>query len=218
MLAGLVGLIVLLGLVLAFLFEFQPPPRSTALEERVQLILPKSEATAAQRLQGTPPRLDEKLKNLIAIEKHADFARLPAAERDAVAGYRKEVAEYLDRYNEAQAALKLPHLAKNQQEFDEQEKKLNEFKLSDAQAKEWADTRLGRRVEQVRKEYAALHIAIKEEEAWIRHETERTTKLHKEGAHSRQAIDQRKGRTRRGKRLDPPFQRIAAKAASTTRG
>jgi adenylate kinase family enzyme len=180
-LVGLLGLIVLLGLVVTFLWEFEPPPRATALEETVQLILPKPEATAAQRLQGTPARLEEKLKGLTAIENEADFARLPASERDAVTGYRKELAEYLERYNAAQAVLKLPHLAKNQQEFDEQEKKLKAFQLTDVQAKEWAETRLGRRLEQVRKEYAALHQALKEEEAWIRKETAATNALLRDG-------------------------------------
>jgi len=180
-LAGLVGLIVILALVVAFLVEFQPEARSTVLEERVQLILPKAEATAAQRMQGTPTRLEEKHKILTEIENHDDFARLPSSERDAVSAYRKEIADYLQRYHEAEIALKLPHLAKNQQEFDKQEADVASFKLTAEQAQRWADTRLGRRVEQVRKEYASLHQALNEEEKWIRKETDKASKLLKDG-------------------------------------
>jgi hypothetical protein len=179
--AGLLGSILLLGLGVLFLMEYQPPGKATALEERVQLILPKAEATAAQRLQGTPPRLEERLKGLTEIENHEDFARLPREDREAVTSYRQEIAAYLERYNEAQTVLKLPHLAKNQQEFDSQERALKAYHLTDEQAREWAETRLGRRIEQVRKEYRALHQALNEEEAWIRRETEKTARLLKEG-------------------------------------
>lgn len=180
-LVGLVGLIVMLALFVLFLMEFQPPPRATALEEQVQLVLPKPEATSAQRLQGTPTRLEQKLKILNEIENAKDFDRLPGSERIAVTDYRKELTEYLRRYYEAQPVLKLPHLAKNQQELDKQEKDLGAYQLTEKQASEWAETRLGRQLTQVRQEYTGLHKAIKEEAAWIRSEIARTSALLREG-------------------------------------
>jgi GTPase SAR1 family protein len=181
-LVGLIGLIVMLGLFVLFLMEFQPPPRATVLEEQVQLVLPKPEATPAQRLAGTPPRLEQKLKILNEIENHKDFERLAGSDRIAVTNYRQELTDYLRRFYEAQPVLKLPHLAKNQQELDKQEKDLNAYQLTEKQASEWAETRLGRQLAQVRKEYASLHQAIKEEVAWIRSEISRTSTLLREGS------------------------------------
>ena len=59
---------------------------------------------------------------------------------------------------------------------------MNAYQLTEKQASEWAETRLGRQLAQVRKEYASLHQAIKEEVAWIRSEISRTSTLLREGS------------------------------------
>lgn len=178
---GLLGLIAILTLVVAFLYEFQPESRSTALDEKVQVLLPADDASSVQRLQGTPKRLEEKFKSLREIEAHADFAKLPSSTQEAVSGYRAEIGDYLQRYNEALVVLKLPHFAKNQKDLDEQEKAVRSFTLTEAQARSWGDTRLGKRLAQTRGEYDALHQALDQEEAWIRREITEANRILKEG-------------------------------------
>jgi GTPase SAR1 family protein len=180
-LVSLVGVIAILGLLVAFLYEFQPQSRFTPLDELIQVVLPKPEAAPAQRLRGSPDRLLKKLKLLTEIETREDYERASPESRERVSEYRKELSGYLERYTEAHAALKLPHLAKNQHELDEQEKAVKSFTLTEAQATEWADTSLGRYLDKIRKEYESLHTAIDAEVAWIRAETERTNRHLLEG-------------------------------------
>ena len=56
---GMLGLVVMLALSVFFLSEFQPPARGTTLDEKMQLALPKREATSVERLAGTPQKLED---------------------------------------------------------------------------------------------------------------------------------------------------------------
>lgn len=162
--AGLIGLVALLGLTVSLLVEFQPHPRGTTLDEKVQAVLPK---LGTAPMQGTSKKLEDKKAKLSEIEGDADFARLPAETREAVKSYRQDLSEYLELEQNAPTVLKLPYLAKNDADLKEMEKSMEAFKLPENHAKDWADTRLGRRLQQVRKEYESLHAAAQAEDAWV---------------------------------------------------
>jgi hypothetical protein len=178
---GLIGLVVLLVLSVALLAEFQPPPRGTSLDEKVQAALPKREATALERLQGTSKKLKDRESKLAEIESDTGFGSLPSETRKAVSDYREELAAYLQLEQEAQTLLKQPHLAKNDAELKELEKNVQMVVLPEAHAKDWADTRLGKRLRHVRTEYESLHAAIKDEDVWVQGQIDENRKLMKSG-------------------------------------
>jgi hypothetical protein len=174
---GLVGLIVMLVLSVAFLVEFQPPPRGTSLDEKVQAALPKSNADATERLRGTSKKLQDRATKLAEIESDAEFARLPSATRKAVSDNRAELTAYLLLEQETQTKLKLPYLAKNDDELKKQESEVEKV----ASPKAWADTRVGKSVERVKREYQMLHAAIDAEDAWVQGQIAENRKLEKAG-------------------------------------
>jgi GTPase SAR1 family protein len=179
--AGLLGTVALLALSLAFLIEFQPPPEGITLDEKVQLALPKQSATPIERLHGTVKRLEEKEKKLAEIAEDAGFERLPAETQKEITLYREEISQYLQLYQDSQKILKLPHLAKNDAELKEQEKGVLAFSLPAARAKDWEETRLGRRMRHVRGEYDTLNKELGKETKWIRDQIDENKKLEKSG-------------------------------------
>jgi GTPase SAR1 family protein len=178
---GMLGLVAMLGLTVMFLVEFKPPPKSSTLDEKVQVALPKPNASAVDRLGGTTKKLEEREKKLGEIEDDAGFRKLPSATQDAVAGYRQEIAQYLQLNQDAQTKLKQPHLAKNAAELQEMEKGVRAFALPIGYAKDWEETRLGRRLRQVVGEYDALNAALAKEDAWIRGQIDDNKTLLKTG-------------------------------------
>jgi GTPase SAR1 family protein len=179
--AGLLGTVTLLALSVAFLIEFQPPPKGTTLDEKVQLALPKPSATPIERLHGTVKKLEEKEKKLAEIAGDAGFERLPSETQKEITLYREEISQYLQLYQQSQEILKLPHLAKNDDELKELGRKVLEFSFPDARAKDWQETRLGRRLREVRAQYEAFDAAVKSEEAWIRVQIEKNDDLLEQG-------------------------------------
>lgn len=183
LLVGACGMIAILVLAVVLLVEFHPGARHLGLEERLQPLLPKKDATAKERLQGSIPKLEEKQKALQAIESDADFSQLPAHLREEAAKYDAELDQYLQARRDAAVMLKLPYLAKNQDEFKEMEKNVAGFALPTAYAKDWQDTPLARQIQKVRKEYDALHSALAAEDAWIRTQIGADNALLKTGTH-----------------------------------
>jgi GTPase SAR1 family protein len=176
-LVGLIGLVAILGLAVFFLVEFQPPSKGTSLEEKLQMVLPKPDATAVERLQGTLKRLEEKAQKLAEIEESPDFVHLPSDAQQDVIRYRQELVQYLKLHQESQTVLSLPHLAKNDAELKELEKNVQAFALPDAHAKDWEETRLGKRLRHVRSEYQSLHAALDKETSWLRGQIDANKKL-----------------------------------------
>jgi hypothetical protein len=179
--AGLLGTVALLALAVAFLIEFQPPPQGTTLDEKVLLALPKPSATPIERLHGTVKKLEEKEKKLAEIAGDAGFERLPAETQKEITLYREEISQYLQLYQQSQEILKLPHLAKNDIELKELEKRVLAFSLPEARAKDWEETRLGRRMKQVRGEYGNLNNELAKETKWIRDQIDQNKDLEKSG-------------------------------------
>jgi predicted nucleic acid-binding Zn ribbon protein len=92
------------------------------------------------------------------------------------------VKEYLQLSQDSLVLLKLPYLAKNQDEFRAIEKSALAFTLPTEHAKDWEETRLGKRIGHVRKEYESLHAALAGEEKWMRSRIDADTTLLKQGA------------------------------------
>jgi GTPase SAR1 family protein len=176
-LVGLTGAVALLGLSLAFLVEYKPDTRSAALEEQVQTVLPRKDAKAPQRLGGTLKKLGEKQKRLAEIATAQEFVHLPAESRDSVQKYRQEIEQYLEMSDEFKTKAKFPFMAKTEQDFLEREKAVAGLALRP----DWDQTPLGKRAAQCRKEYAAVHQAIAEREAWLSEQTAKNNALLKQG-------------------------------------
>jgi hypothetical protein len=179
---GALGMIAMLALSVALLFEFQPNVRHSGLDEKLQTLLPKKDAPAKERLQGSLKKLEEKEAALKIIEDDVDFQRLPEPTREATAKYDAELKEYLKAKQLAAEMLKLPHLAKDQAEFKEMEKSVASFALPAAYAEEWHETALAKQIQKVRAEYDALRAALNDEEKWIRAREVEAKMLHKQGA------------------------------------
>ncbi|HZZ82401.1 MAG TPA: hypothetical protein VFE62_28135 [Gemmataceae bacterium] len=179
---GAIGIVAILALAVALMVEFRPPLHHSRLDEKVQAVLPKEDAKLAERLQGSIKKLEEKNEALTAIESDADFRRLPDATREAVTKYHAELKQYLQASEDSLVLLKLPYLAKNQDEFKEMQKSALSFKLPSDHAKAWEETRLAKRVRHVRQEYESLHAALAGEETWMRGRIDADTVLLKQGA------------------------------------
>ncbi len=178
---GMFGTVVILALAVLLLFEFQPGERRAALDEQLQTLLPRKDAPAKERLHGSIKSLREKQQALQAIESDSDFSRLLEATREKVANYDRELDRYLQARRDAAVMLKLPFLAKNQDEFTDMEKTAASFALPADYAKDWEDTPLARHIQRVRNEYAALHKALADEQTWIRGQIDADTALLKKG-------------------------------------
>jgi hypothetical protein len=178
---GVFGIVAILMLAVAMLFEFQPGARHSGLEERLQSLLPKKDAPAKERLRGSVKRLEEKQQALRAIENDREFKHLPESTREMVAKYDAELDQYLQARRDAAVMLKLPYLAKNQDEFKEMEKSSASFALPAGYAKEWEETPLAWQIQKVRQEYHAMQKALDEEETWIRGRIDADTALLKKG-------------------------------------
>ena len=189
---GLAGAIALLGLSLAFLFDYQPDTKSAALEEQVHALLPRTDATAARRLGGTLKKLEERRKRLADIEASPEFAHLPAESRAAAQKYRMEIEQYLKLSEDFKTNAKFPMMARTEEELVKQEKDLAALPVP----AEWNETPLGKRVQQCRKEYEALHQAIAERETWLADETKKNNALLDQGAALYEKV-------RRKAKLDP---------------
>ncbi|MSQ95907.1 MAG: hypothetical protein EXR98_15325 [Gemmataceae bacterium] len=160
--AGLIGLIVVLGLIVTLLLEFDPPTRGTTLEEKAQTVLPRKDATIVERLQGGLKKLEEKQAKLAEVKKSPDFDRLPDETQKMVTDYHDEIARYIELHHQAQATLKLPHFD-NETNFNELEKNVNQFVVP----ADWSETSVGRRAQKCREEFAAVRKAAATEEDWL---------------------------------------------------
>ncbi len=175
--AGMSALITFLLLLTGVLVLMQPNEALVKLEDQVRTALPSLAPTSSDLLRGSQDSLDSRLKLLTAIKEHPGFTSLALNLRDAVDQQQGEIASYLQALRDSQAALKLPHLAKNEDELKQFEKLASSFTLPKKHADAWADTRLGKRLKQTQAEYASLQAEATAEEAWIRARIEECRQL-----------------------------------------
>lgn len=166
--AATTGLLVLLGAAAALLYLFQPSHELTTLEDQARVLLPAPGAAAPVRLRGTPEALRARLTELRAIQNDADYPRLPADLRRDVERTSREIDQYLAAQDRFQKEIKPPYLAKNEEELKQFEKQLSAFHLPADFVKEWTETRLAVRLQNVLRQYARLHEVVDEEVIGIR--------------------------------------------------
>jgi hypothetical protein len=175
---GLGFLVVLMGLIAALFVLTQPDTELLRLEEEVQSVLPEPDAGAQRRLRGDLPA---RLKQLEDIEHNAAFQRLPGKTRAAVEESAAEFASYTKTRQRLQTEVKPPFQAKNEAEFDRYEQQARDFRLPEAYAEAWTDTSLVVRLEAVRREYASVRAALKDELDWIAKQIMVGKRLNEEG-------------------------------------
>jgi GTP-binding protein EngB required for normal cell division len=175
--AGMSALITFLLLLSGVLMLMQPNEELVKLEDQVRTALPSLAPTSIDLLRGSQDSLDSRLKLLTAIKEHPGFHDLALNLRDAVDRQQEEIASYSKSLRDSQNEIKLPHLAKNEEELKQFEKQATSFVLPKKYADAWSDTRLGKRLRQTKSEYASLHAAATAEEAWIRANIEECRQL-----------------------------------------
>ena len=176
---GLVGLVTVLALAVGLLVQFQPETKQESLDEALQAVMPSEDAKPADRLRGTIAVLEKKLDAIAKIE--TDFGHLSSKTREELTKHKNELTEYLQYYHEEKKNLKLPYKTKDEKEFIETEKKVKAFAFPEGRAEEWQETPLGKRVKQLRDEYAAMNAELDKEAAWMRAQTKKNLALDKEG-------------------------------------
>jgi hypothetical protein len=176
--AGLGFLVAMLALLAALFAATQPDTELTRLQEQVQAVLPDPDAPADKRLRAP---LKERLEQLEAVQKDANFPKLPAPTRDAVQQTAEEMRAYLGASQEFKGTVKQPYQAKDEAEFDRFEKQAKAFALPVGYAEAWTETSLARRLRETLRQYAAVHAAVAEEVRWIRERIDEGKQLYKQG-------------------------------------
>ncbi len=185
-LGALVGLCAL-GMWL--LLMSQPDRDLERLKEQVGEKVPGQALSAAERLRGSPVALADRLQEIRKLQRDPHYPHLPGQLQSATEEYVRELGTYLESYQDYQKTIKLPHLAKNDEELASYEKALREFKLPPEYAEQWENTRLARRLQEARGEYAALYRAEGQELAWIQEQIKETRRLSKQGSAFTDDID-----------------------------
>jgi GTPase SAR1 family protein len=184
----MVAVVALLVLTVGFLAEYQPE-QSSKLEEKVHAVLPKKDA---DRLRTSIERLNKKRVELLLIENDDTFDRLSDESQKKVKRYREELDLYLKKFEESQKQLKDPHLAKNEEEYNESRKNLQAFEdelkkslaglgLAEDQAKDWEEGKLGKRLQTLHKGFDRVDDETKKEVTWIREQIKLNDKVLDEG-------------------------------------
>jgi hypothetical protein len=178
---GMAGVMAACALGMALLLWFEPSRALLSLEEQLAGLVPGQGGPAPERLRGAPALLEDRLQSLRKLQREPEYAHVPGSLRDAAEQYARELGAYLQAYQEYQKTIKLPHLARNAEELARYEKGLDEFALPPEYAEAWRDTRLARRLREVRQEYAALHRAEEAEIAWMHEQIKETRRLREQG-------------------------------------
>jgi hypothetical protein len=186
---GLASLLGVCALAMVLLLLSQPNRALESLKEKVSDVVPGPTLSAAERLRGTPARLEESLKSIQNLERDPLYPELSEFQRQATEHYLRELAAYLDAYQDFQKTVKSPSLARTVEDLTRYEKSLREFAFPADYAKEWTETRLAQRLRAVRAEYDALHAAEIKQIAWIHEQIKETRRLRDQGNKFSDALD-----------------------------
>jgi GTPase SAR1 family protein len=177
-LVGLVGVIVILVLSVAMLLVYQPDTTWTTLEDRAAQLLPRPDVPAAVRLGGTLKNLEKKHAELSEIATDHDFASFSPERQNQVLRYRGEIALYLELAEWAKTEVKFPFMAKTEEQYRENRKKLDGFKYPE----HFEATPVSKRIQQARDEYENVEKEIKAELSWLKSQIDACNKLFATGA------------------------------------
>jgi hypothetical protein len=173
--AGMFGLVGVLGVLAGALYLFRPSLELTALENQIQRVVPGP--SSADRLREP---LDERLKELEQIQQSSSFSQLAPKLREDVIQTRDEIELYQQYLKDFTAQATDPRFATRDEELDQIEKTLNAFTLPVEYQASWSDTKLVKRLQQWRLDAQKLRAAGQDESTWMLQQAEEGQKLHKQ--------------------------------------
>lgn len=176
--AGLTGLLALMGILAMAVWVTRPSPEVISLENALHGLLPAEGAKPADRLKDP---LDDKLRQLRRIQKNPSFSLLPSKTQADVDRYVKEIEAYQEYNREFLKKVQDPRLATTEEELVLIEKGVNDFPSPADYAEAWKDTRVGRRSRLWLKDTQALRDQSVKIEAWINEQIQAGKVLEKEG-------------------------------------
>jgi hypothetical protein len=137
--AGLVGLLVLMGGTIVTLILTAQSSQLSQLSARVEDFRVLTRGSLEDRLRGTPGDLRDRLARLEGIREHAQFGRLKTEQQQFVEGRMAELTSYLDYYEKI---LKEPPIT-NERSEESIDRRLARLDNELALPKEWQKTRAG---------------------------------------------------------------------------
>jgi GTPase SAR1 family protein len=174
-LVGLGGVAALLLLVVGWYFATQPTLDEAALENKVKTLLASGDASRAEHVREP---VEDRLKELREVKAHPAYAQLPAAVREQIKAAEEAIEAYQRINREFQETVRNPRLVTRVSDLTDIDKTLAGF---DDKIKDWPETRLAKRHQEWSAEAAALHQAVKDEEAWTRAQIQEGEKLRAAG-------------------------------------
>ena len=185
---GLVAVVAVMGVLAAWFFMTRPSADLAALENSIQAVLPGQGTSATERLREP---LEPKIKELVKIQAHPEFANLEPKQQELVRQTLREMEAYLDLVKKTDT-LKRVRFFKKEEEIDEGNRELAKMSLPAEYTAQWNDTRLARKLAAHRAELAALAKALADEKEWLKKQIDEGEKLPRitiagEGSPERQA-------------------------------
>ena len=169
---GLGAVTFFLAAALVWRLSTEPTPAVAALADRAASVT-NSAASPAEKVREP---IEDRLKELDAIETDPAFKSLPTKTQEQVQAIRRDVEAYRQLDKEFRAKVKNPRLATKFDELAGIEKGLREFDLS-----KWPGTRLAKRQADWLAEVEILRKAVTDEVAWITRQIADGEKLREEG-------------------------------------
>jgi GTPase SAR1 family protein len=165
--AGLLGLIAIMALVVTGFYFIRPSPEVAALENSIRAALPST--SAAQRLREP---LDQRYHELAKIQDNSGFAGLPSLLQEEVRDAIQEVNVY-QALGKKFYGLKLVRFFKKEDEIQTNSQALDNIILPQA----WEETQLARRMRQYKSELSALAKDLAAEREWLKKQIEEGDRL-----------------------------------------
>ncbi len=162
--AGLTGLLALMGILAMAVWVTRPSPEVISLQNALHSLLPAEGAKPADRLKDP---LDDKLRQLRRIQKNPSFSLLPSKTQADVDRYVSEIEAYQKYNRELLEKVQDPRLATTEEELARIEKDVKEFAPPPDYAEAWKDTRVGRKTQLWLKDVQALRDESGKIENWI---------------------------------------------------
>ncbi len=161
---ALITLVSFLGFLAFWMATTQPDPGVKRLEEALRQAVPNLNAPPQDRLRGS---LDARIHQLRHLQDDPDFPKLSSSRREEIRQALAEMEAYRQLQQQLQLSVKLPYLAKDEAELKGFQTALTEFRFPESYTETWKETRLAKRVETIRQEYADLDRNLADEKAWL---------------------------------------------------
>jgi GTPase SAR1 family protein len=165
-LIGSAGLLALLALLAAYFFLHHAGGEVSALQRRVETYRAREQDQAPETKHA---QLEQRMKELAAIEKDPGFETLPEEEQEYVRGQRQYLADYkkaFAKFKKEVDAIPYPEDATTEKELDEIEDRLREIRIPKKYQAEWSQTLTGKKLDYWKDDIKALRLAVRNAEKW----------------------------------------------------